>query len=347
MKILKRVSLAIAIGMLGSGAQQVAAQGMHFSQYYNAPMLQNPANTGLMSEKDFRIGVNYRDQWANVPAPFKTFSAYADFQAVRNEDFTNWLGLGLAVFNDKAGNGDLSLTRVEGSVAYHITMSQVSMLSGGISFGYAQRSLNFDKLTYGVQWDGFGFDLSKFNGERNGVVKTNYMAIGAGVNYAYFPSEFIYVKIGGGVAHLNQPVESFYGNNASVQTNKLAMRPTANADVLIQVNDVFTVNPSLYYTSQRKSSEIIAGSLGMFYLGGPKEKPTQLIAGLFYRYNDAAIAAFGLQWGGMKFMTSFDYTVSTLAAENKGNGAFEMSLIYQGVYGDMSGSRRTLNCPRF
>ena len=93
------------------------AQGMHFSQYYNAPMLLNPANTGLMSDFDYRLGANYRNQWASVPAPYKTFSAYGDFQAFRQQNQTNWLGGGLAFYNDKAGNGDLSLTRMEALLA--------------------------------------------------------------------------------------------------------------------------------------------------------------------------------------------------------------------------------------
>src|SRR5688572_11237773 len=83
-------------------SSQATGQGLHFSQYYNAPLLLNPANTALMPESDYRIGVNYRQQWAAIPVPYKTISAYADFQALRNKNLTNWMGLGLAFWNDKA-----------------------------------------------------------------------------------------------------------------------------------------------------------------------------------------------------------------------------------------------------
>lgn len=339
----------LGLSIMGVISSSVAvAQGIHFSQYYNAPMLLNPANTALMSDKDYRVGLNYRDQWTSMGAPFKTFSAYADFQAVRNQDYTNWLGIGVALFNDKAGAGDLSLTRVEGCIAYHISLSEVSMLSAGISVGYSQRSLNFNKLTYGMQWDGFRFDIARANGEKDGIIKTNFMDVGAGFNYAFFPNEMLYLKIGAGVAHVNQPSESFYSDitNRSIEANKLGMRPTFNVDALVRIHQTLTINPSLYFTYQKQSYQLVAGTLGMFYLGGEKERPTQLILGAYHRLMESVIGVAGMEWSGTKFMFSYDYTVSSLATENKGNGAFELSLIYQGLYGQF-GSRRTINCPRF
>lgn len=349
MKAITRTCIALASLIAGiSGFNKATAQGIHFSQYYNAPMLLNPANTALMSDRDFRLGINYRDQWATIPVPYKTFSAYGDFQVVRNQDFTSWLGMGFALFTDKAGNGDLSLTKAEGFIAYHLSLSEVSMLSGGLSVGYAQRSLNFNKLTFGTQWDGFKFDIARLNGENNGIIKTNFVDVGAGVNYAYFPNELVYMKIGLGVSHVNQATETFYSSvsNQNIVANKLGMRPTANVDVRIRMREQFTLNPSIYYTTQKNSYELVAGSLGMFYVGGEKERPTQLIVGAFYRLNEAAIGVIGLEWANTKLMTSYDFTVSKLSAENKGNGAFELSLVYQGVYGNMGG-RKTLNCPRF
>ena len=84
--------------------QQSIAQSIHFSQYYNAPMLLNPANTALMPENDYRLGINYRNQWASIPVPYNTFSAFADFQAFHKETSDNWLGLGLGRNNCGAEN---------------------------------------------------------------------------------------------------------------------------------------------------------------------------------------------------------------------------------------------------
>ena len=87
-----KMKFGIAAGLLAIAqltGSHASAQGLHFSQYYNAPMLQNPANTGLMSDYDYRVGANYRNQWSAVPSPYKSFSAYADFQAMRQKNQTS------------------------------------------------------------------------------------------------------------------------------------------------------------------------------------------------------------------------------------------------------------------
>src|SRR5678815_5007499 len=68
-------------------------QDLHFSQFYNSPLITNPANTGFIPDGDFRLGINYRNQWASVTAfPYKTMSAFGDMQTMQNSDNTGWLG---------------------------------------------------------------------------------------------------------------------------------------------------------------------------------------------------------------------------------------------------------------
>lgn len=342
--LLIRILLPVALLSMKS-AGDASAQGMHFSQYYNAPLLLNPANTGLMSESDFRIGLNYRDQWAKIPVPYKTFSGFADFQLFRGFEGTNWMGIGFSFFNDKAGDGELSLTKFEGNIAYHVQMGMSSMISAGISGGYGQRSVNYNKLSFNDQWDGFKFDMLSANNEQDGVINTNYFDVGAGVNYAFFPNEFTYIKFGAAVAHLNQPKETFYkGGNVE---NTIGMRPTGNIDGIFRINESFTVNPSVYFTTQKGAYELLGGSLFLFNMGGAKDNSTQLILGGFYRWDEAAVLALGLQYSSMKFMVSYDYTLSSLSPDIKGSGGWEIGINYQGMYGSLTQGRRTINCPRF
>ncbi|MEY4893036.1 MAG: hypothetical protein RIQ34_1648, partial [Bacteroidota bacterium] len=79
------------------------AQDLHFSQYTNSPLLTNPANTGFIPDGDYRLGVNYRNQWSSVTAfPYKTMSAFGDMQLMKNQEATGWLGLGGLVLRDVA-----------------------------------------------------------------------------------------------------------------------------------------------------------------------------------------------------------------------------------------------------
>jgi len=335
----------IALLLLLLPARNAVGQSMHFSQYYNAPMLLNPANTALMPDDDYRIGANYRSQWTSIPVPYNTFSAFGDFKVAGNSEVSNnWLGLGMALFNDKAGDGNLSLTEFQIFAAYHVQLNSTSMLSGGLSGGYVQRSVNYDDLTFDAQWDGFTFDKSLPNSEKNGVAKTDYFTVGAGLNYAYFPNENVYIKIGASLANINQPTESFYG-----ASNQIGLRPTGNIDALFRAGPTWIVNPSVYYTTQLGAYELVYGSLFRVYISGGNDRAaTQFIFGLYNRLGESVIGAVGFQWGGLQLMTSYDFTISTLAPATNGNGALEFSLIYMGVYGGAGhGGRRTYNCPSF
>src|ERR1043165_8685784 len=222
----KKVMLFTTLMVLCIG--NAIAQGIHFTQYYNAPLQVNPANTALLSEDDFRLGANYRNQWAALPVPFNTFSAFGDFKLGGNnpdKSKQNWLGVGGAFFTDKAGDGDLALSQIQGNLAYHMQLTSNFMLSLGGSAAYVQRSVNYDKLTFDSQWDGFAFNTHYSNGE-NGIQKTNYTTVAAGLNMAWFPTEFAYIKLGGSIANVNQPTETFYANGK----NTIAMRPTAYLD---------------------------------------------------------------------------------------------------------------------
>lgn len=322
------------------------AQGIHFSQYYNTPALMNPANAALMPDHDYRVGAIFRNQWSSVPVPYNTFSAFADFKVFRQETEKNdnWLGVGAAFYNDRAGDGNLSLTRIEGFAAYHISLGYSSMLSVGLSGGYVQRSVNYNNLTFDAQWDGLTFNRGIGNSEQAGIVKTNFMTVAAGVNYAYFPNDNVYLKVGGGVANINQPNETFYNG----MTNKLGMRPIANADVIFKAGSRWIINPSVYYTTQRAAMELLYGAQFRVAVTGQEQTNVQLILGGYNRLNESLIGTFGVQWGSVQAMMSYDATISSMAQYNNGYGAMEISIIYMGLY-DNGGGRpaRSYNCPRF
>lgn len=335
--------ISVAIALCSAGL--ASAQSMHFSQFYNCPLLLNPANTALMPEYDYRLGANFRNQWAALPVPYNTINAFGDFKIGGNGEtqHNNWLGLGGAIFNDKAGSGSLSLLQFQLSAAYHLNFNEKSMLSFGISGGTVQRSVNYDNLTFDNQWDGLSFNTYMANGEKVGIQKTSFTSIAAGINYAYIPSEAAYINVGIGVVNINQPVESFYNG-----TNQVSMRPNFNLDMLFRTSDNLIVNPAVYFTSQNGASELVFGSLTRINMTSPRDpKASQLILGLYDRWNDAIIGVIGYQYGGLQFMANYDFTLSTLSPYNAAYGAFEVSLIYGGVYYKNKGGKKMYSCPRF
>ncbi len=81
--VIRRV-LFIAYCLLPIACLQ--AQDLHFSQFFNSPLVTNPANTGFIPDADYRIGANYRNQWSSVMSvPYKTVSAFGDAQVFKRQ----------------------------------------------------------------------------------------------------------------------------------------------------------------------------------------------------------------------------------------------------------------------
>src|SRR5690606_37585034 len=82
-------------------------QDIHFSQYYANPLYMNPALTGSFYG-DFRAAVNYRNQAFTVSnTPYVTYSGSFDIAPLKKKMRHDVFGVGMLVYNDKAGNGVL------------------------------------------------------------------------------------------------------------------------------------------------------------------------------------------------------------------------------------------------
>ena len=71
------------------------SQDLHFAQFFNSPLTTNPANTGFIPDGDYRLGINYRNQWSNIMTmPYKTMSAFGDMQIMKDKLDNGWVGVG-------------------------------------------------------------------------------------------------------------------------------------------------------------------------------------------------------------------------------------------------------------
>ncbi len=322
-----------------------SAQDLHFSQFMNSPLVTNPANTGFIPDGDYRLGVNYRNQWSSIMTiPYKTMSVFGDFQTMNNEDNTGWLGVGGLILRDVAGSGNLTSTKIYGSVAYHQMIDQGSLLSLGFNVGWANKNINVTNLKFPDQFDGKFFDNklpTSVTLDRNNI---NYLDMQAGVNYAYFPNSMTYLNVGFSTMHINRPRESFF-NAVSGIDNRISMRHNAFINGSFKLNEQWIINPNVYFSYQAKSTELVGGINAHYNLSGDGEKI--LIAGLYYRHQDAVIPMIGFGLKDYNFTFTYDATMSTLRNYNNTRGAFEFSLIKQGAFDHYNGNRRESMCPSF
>jgi type IX secretion system PorP/SprF family membrane protein len=316
----------VVIGVLTWQAK-VTAQDLHFSQYFNAPLLVNPANTGFIPDGDYRVGMNYRNQWANIGNPYKTFSVFADGQFFANRFENGWIGIGGALMRDVAGAGNLTTTRAFGSIAYHQALGLGSLISGGFNIGWINKRVDFSKLTFDNQWNGKFFDISAPTNEPFATNQVNYFALQAGLNYAYYPNENTYFNIGFSASNLNQPNESFF--SPGLVDTRVPIRITTFINGSFRTGDEWIVNPNVYVSKMTTAVEVVAG--GNVQRKLDDDGSMQLIMGGYYRVSDAIIPMVGFQKNGYRFTFNYDATASSLKNYNQTRGAYEVSIVKQGL----------------
>jgi len=327
-----------------STTSRLYAQDLHFSQFFNSPLSTNPANTGFIPDGDYRLGVNFRDQWSSIMSlPYKTMSAFGDVQVMKNQDQTGWVGLGGLILRDVAGSGNLTSTKLYGSVAYHQMLGYASLLSLGFNVGYANKKINTSNLKFPDQFDGKFFDNKLPTSATLDKNNIGYLDMQVGLNYAYFPTDKIYVNTGLSVHHVNTPEESFFESNDA--SNQVPRRYIGFLNGSFMVNDQWIINRNAYFTMQAESSELVAGLNAHYNLSGDGEYV--LMGGLYYRHKESFIPLIGLGYKDYAFTFTYDATISTLKNYNGSRGAFEFSLVKQGVFERYDGNRRSTICPSF
>lgn len=318
---------------------KLSAQDLHFSQYYNAPLLVNPANTGFNPDYDYRVGGNYRNQWANVGNPYKTMSVWGDTKLFTNRFEDGWMGVGVSLLKDVAGSGSLTSTRGYATVAWHQMLGYNSLLSGGFGLGFVSKRIDISKLSFDDQWNGSFFDVTIPSNEPFAYSQSTYLDLQMGLNYAYFASENVYFNAGISVMHVNTPRESFF--DPSVSDNRVPRRFTAFVNSNIKIQDLWIINPNLYISKMGNAWETVVGFNANRDLTG--DGGNQLVLGLYYRNKDALIPMVGYEANDLRITINYDATVSSLGSLNGTRGAYELSIVKSGIFPSSAG--KSVRCP--
>jgi type IX secretion system PorP/SprF family membrane protein len=322
------------------------AQDLHFSQWFNSPLTTNPANTGFIPDADYRIGANYRNQWSSIMSqPYKTMSIFGDAQVFRNRIESGWLGLGGVLLHDVAGSGSLTTMEAYGSIAYHQMVGYSSLITAGFNVGWINKRINSSTLKFPDQFDGKFFDNQLPTSAIIDQPNVNFFDLQVGMNYAYFPSDKVYVNAGFSVQHINNARESFFSTDPAGFDSRIPRRYIGFLNASFKTSSMVIINPMAYYTNQAGSYEAVLGLNAQYNLSGDGDN--QLIGGLYYRFGDSFIPMVGFIYRNIRLSFTYDVTVSSLSKYNGGRGAWEFALIQQGSYSDFNGDRRQSLCPSF
>lgn len=326
----------------------IAAQDLHFSQYYAAPLYYNPAQTGLF-DGDYRVGGNYKNQWpwarSGKPTNYRTFAAYADMGLLQGKLFNkDKIGLGFIAANDRAGDGNYTTTRLGISAAYHKIFGNQNQfaISIGINGIYTQKRVDFDQLYFDNQWSGNFFDRNIASGEGlSGVNNFSYFDLSAGVNISYSPNKKMNFNLGTGLFHINKPKESFYD-----LSNRLGIRPNIILSGYIILNNHWHLEPSIMFGYQKRANEFLASTLVGYAIIQSGVAPLHTILfGASGRAVDAFMPVVGYQYKTLRVLLNYDINLYSLTNASRANGGLELSIVY--IAKKPSNSRIvSIPCPR-
>lgn len=305
--------------MLFSG--KVFSQDPQFSQYYSAPLYLNPAFTGTSQEH--RFIANYRNQWPNIARGFITTAVSYDTDLRQYNS-----GVGFLATMDQAGSAGMKSSQFNFLYSYKWQVASKWVVSAGLNFGYAFRSIDMNKLVFGDQllFDSDGTSPSDdpilFN-----LGTVGYFDFNTGV-LAYNKNFWI----GFSASHLNTPNRSLL-NDESV----IPMKTSIHGGVRIPLNNSpqkkghsAVLSPSFVYKKQGKFDQL---DIGLYFIYDP------VMIGFWYRglpiqqtvrdnlSQDAFIVILGFQFDKFEIAYSYDLTVSDLGPSS--GGSHELSLKYK------------------
>jgi len=344
---MKRLFQLAIFFFLGFGT--LSAQDIHFSQFYASPITLNPAMTGMMNGC-YRGAVNFKNQWANIPAPYTTVAASYDMPLLRGVIGSDYIGVGFMIFNDTAGFGDLSNLTAMGSLAYHKAFDSEAryVLSLGGQAGLVHKSVDFAQLIFERQIiaaGGTGLSPEQFqNWEAVEESSFNYFDVRAGGMLTASPTNSFSFYAGASIYHLTEPVETFLDD----LNNFLNQRKVFHAGATIRPSKALSISPSAIYMEQSGAEEIVVGANVGYHLDDGLNDRTAIYFGASYRFGDAVIPLVGVEYNDVKFGLSYDITISELANANGGAGGIELSMVYESFCSPPS--RRSyppVHCPRF
>lgn len=317
-QITQKTTLLLVLGLLLSSI--VHSQDLHFTNYHYSPLYLSPAKTGAYAGT-FRFGANVRDQFSSfIVEPYQTLMAYADMPIAFGSKSNHWVGAGINVFADKAGDLNFQNNGAHLSLAYHyaIDPKYKTILTIGLQFGMIQRNINGDKynsmeILSGNLGDPDRNLLDNFN--------PTISDLNLGIGFKKWTSKKAYVDLGVSAYHI---LQSKYSFNSSSTQNPVSLRINAYAGCHVQHNKRLAFKPLIIYSRMIRFQNI-SGQLNLEY-NLNKKSGTLLKGGLGYRSGDAIQFLAGIIYKGWDLGIAYDLTVSTAAEFTNSYGGLEFGL---------------------
>ncbi|TDO28964.1 PorP/SprF family type IX secretion system membrane protein [Sediminibacterium goheungense] len=319
------------------------AQDFTFSQFYEQPLLRNPALAGIFTG-DIRVSLAHRDQWASVTTPFRTTSLSIEHKLpVGNKN--DLVTVAAQMSQDGAGDIRLKRTHLLPAISYHKSLSDErdSYLTASFMGGPVFSQFDPTQLKFGDQYQ---------NGSINqGTMQTikssgySYWDLSAGLSYNTSFSDKTRFYIAAGLSHITNPViTSTTGSVSGFLSPRMSVNlgihaPSGERGHVFGFADLFT---------QNGSKQVLGGLMyGINMREYDNGDPDIFYVGSFMRWGDALIPVVKIEFNHLSIGVSYDVNISRLKVVSNWRGGLEMTIAYRGFTKIRNSMIDRVRCTRF
>jgi type IX secretion system PorP/SprF family membrane protein len=311
------------------------AQDFLSSQFYELPMLRNPALVGIMPA-NIRATALFRDQWSSITVPYRTgsLSVESKIPIGKQNDF---ISFGMHGTRDQAGDAKFYRTQAYLASTFHKALSaDANTIPNYLSFSVMGGSVwsGFDptKMTFDDQFVGGAFNPGNLTSTFFTNTRINYFDLSSGLSFVGQTFEKTKYYIGVAGFHLARSKVNFFRDDAVI----LKRRFVVNGALSIQTgqNDRFTFYGDINF--QGGNRQVLLGVLKKWNLGDyleddEEQNSTSISAGAAFRWGDAFIPVVKFYNKGFSAAVSYDMNISKLKSVSQTVGGFEVSMGYSGL----------------
>ncbi len=322
------------------------AQDINFSQFYDLPVLRNPAIAGLFNG-DVRVTSGFRNQWQSVTVPYRTIALAAEFKKMVSYQSGDFVTFGFQTTNDVAGDSKLSRTQFFPFLNYHKSLSENkrTFISAAFMAGPVMQQFDPTKLQFDDQYLGGSFSAANPTQQTLSNTRLTYWDPTAGISISGESGESSSYYLGFGLFHFTKPRVSFQPQNDF----KLNPKYVLNAGYTTPTSDY---DRATFYLDLFKQGGAAQGQGGVLIthdlVQTEDDEKVSISGGLFYRLNDAIIPVIKIDYYKLSFGTTYDINVGKLVPASQHRGGVELTMSYKAfspnhIYDPNYQSK----CPRF
>jgi type IX secretion system PorP/SprF family membrane protein len=320
-----------------------AQQDISFSQFYELPLLRNPALAGIFNG-NVRLTAAYRNQWESITVPYRTMALGAEIKFFKGLAPGDFVTTGLQITNDVAGDSILTRTQIFPVLNYHKLLNEENstLISAAFMGGPVSERFDPGKLQFDDQFVNGAYSASNPTSQTFSRTNFSYMDLSTGLSFTSLIKNNAKFYFGVGLFHFTKPKLSFMQDN-DVQLNKKWVFNTGVSAYTSVYNRIVVYADYFIQGGNRMGQGGFLYTHNFDHTGD--DAKLSLSGGTVYRWNDAIIPVIKINTDKLSIGLSYDVNISKLKTASQYRGGFELTLSYMGLLLGKNKDAELVECP--